>query len=341
MKSIVIHFPWKAELQSPILRQTPGNNGIWKDYQFHVNKASGAYDFLVVYGGNRSLINTPLPKKNTLFIASEPPSIKKYSESYLSQFGGVICTDSEHRHPNLQLQQQGYPWFSGIRFLQDGSEVATKHYDDYKRDSVIQKSKLLSVVCSTKQSKPGHRKRFEFVQRLKEELGDELDWFGNGQDSVADKADAIRPYQYHIVIENSSYKHYWTEKLSDCFLEGAFPFYAGCPNIGEYFPHQAYQTIDLNKPEEAVQLIRTAIRTDRYQQSLEALKEAKRQVLDDYNLFNMITEYFDRVSEATPNEKQAFKAYPEKWHKKGPLYRMLSKVREWTPKRNSKGNTND
>ena len=41
--------------------------------------------------------------------------------------------------------------------------------------------------------------------------------------------------QYHIVIESSCVKNYFTEKLIDAMLTKTVPIYWGCPNIGEFF----------------------------------------------------------------------------------------------------------
>jgi len=40
---------------------------------------------------------------------------------------------------------------------------------------------------------------------------------------------------YHIAIENTSIKNYFSEKLLDCFQTKTIPIYYGCTNIGEYF----------------------------------------------------------------------------------------------------------
>jgi hypothetical protein len=40
---------------------------------------------------------------------------------------------------------------------------------------------------------------------------------------------------FHISIENTSIKHYFSEKLIDCFQTKTVPLYCGCTNIGDYF----------------------------------------------------------------------------------------------------------
>ena len=67
---------------------------------------------------------------------------------------------------------------------------------------------------------------------------------------------------------------------------------------------------------------------DRYTQSIKAIQEAKTRVLDDYNLFNLITEHFDRLSLTNDTAEKPFVAYPSKWFRKGPLYRLKFKIQQ-------------
>ena len=41
--------------------------------------------------------------------------------------------------------------------------------------------------------------------------------------------------QFHIAIENEFTRHWFSEKILDCFISKTVPIYCGCPNIGEYF----------------------------------------------------------------------------------------------------------
>lgn len=41
--------------------------------------------------------------------------------------------------------------------------------------------------------------------------------------------------QFHICIENSRQKNYFTEKLVDALITKTAPIYWGCPNIGDFF----------------------------------------------------------------------------------------------------------
>ena len=316
-----LYFNGQNRQPDQILRQTPGSRGAWKDIQFLITEGDEAADFLVVFGSGHSLIQEKISKQNTLFVGSEPPAIKSYPEAYLAQFHSAICSDPNAIHPRIKLSQQGYPWFCGL-----GTD-AIKAYDDYKAEDDIPKSGLISVVCSNKSTKPGHRKRFEFVQRLKEVFGDDLDLYGSGQNFVPDKADAIRPYQYHVVIENSISPHYWSEKLADSYLEGAFPFYSGCPDLDHYFSPDAFRLINIDDLDASVATIRGAIESNLHQTSKQALLMAKHQVLDDYNLFNIISQHIETEGYPENNQGANFRALPGKYFRRGKFYRIKSTIR--------------
>jgi hypothetical protein len=155
------------------------------------------------------------------------------------------------------------------------------------------------------------------VQKLKEAFGDDLNIYGKGQNPIDDKADASRAYKYNIVIENSIHPDYWTEKLSDCYLEEAFPFYAGCPNIDRYFSPDAYTPINLDDSDGAIEIIRAAITENRFEKSRAAVREARRKVLDEYNLFNLITDHIDSLAPIKNPPDASFKAYPPNWFTRG------------------------
>ncbi len=315
MLHVRLILPWKENDFPPVERQTPDGSGKWKEFQFHTRRPPFPCDFLVVFGGQRSKIIGPYPKENTLFIAGEPPSIKRYPAPFLAQFGKIICSDDKVEHPNKMLFQQGYPWFSGIWFTPDGKRISVKGYNEFLQDPGPEKTKLVSVVCSSKISTPGHRKRYEFVRKLKEHFGSEIDVFGAGENPVPDKADALRPYKYHVAIENSQHPHYWTEKLSDSFLEQVHPFYYGCTELENYFPAKAFTRIDLENPAVACNQIRESIASRKYEKSLPALRKSKELILKKYNLFNLIAENIGQ-SEAT-SKSTNFQAYPTKWFRKG------------------------
>jgi hypothetical protein len=150
------------------------------------------------------------------------------------------------------------------------------------------KTRTLSTVCSERQGKLTlHYKRFLFTQKLKEALP-ELDIFGHGVKAMSDKAVAVDSYQYHIAIENHIYPHHLTEKMPDAFLGYAVPFYHGCPNAVDYFPKESYIPLDINDFNRSLAIIRSTIANNEYLDRLPYVIEARRRVLDEYNLFAVL-----------------------------------------------------
>lgn len=283
----------------PFLNQFPNGKTVWGDCEFCINDDTDVCDYWVIYENLAGKETAYCPPDNVIFISGEPPSVKTYNKAFLKQFGTVITCHTDLQHPNIIHEQQALPWHLGWNYC-DKSFV--QDYDSLSSEMTVKKEKLLSVICSNKVFTEGHKLRYDFVMQLKEHFGDQIDLFGQGVASFDTKWDAIAPYKYHVVIENSCLPHYWTEKLSDCYLAEAYPFYCGAPNLEAYFPENAYTTIDITRFDEAIQAIETAIQRDYYEERLLAVKEAKALVLTRYNLFPMLTKYC--VSAAKSSERK-------------------------------------
>lgn len=130
----------------------------------------------------------------------------------------------------------GYSNWSDIR--------QTWHFPRHSFDQLVNfqpslKPKLLSVICYNKTFTEGNRTKLRLLEILKQHFK-ELDLFGRGTRLIEDKWDGIYPYKYHITLENGSFPHYWTEKLTDAYLRYALPIYYGCPNLTEHFSPQSF-----------------------------------------------------------------------------------------------------
>jgi len=56
--------------------------------------------------------------------------------------------------------------------------------------------------------------------------------------------------------------------------------------VGEYFPREAFEPIDIDNPEGAIASIKSVLQKDPWQERLGILGEARRRVVDEYNFFN-------------------------------------------------------
>jgi len=295
----------------PLERQTENRGSKWGDCRFYINQDVTECDFWVVYEGLKNEEQAICTKGNTIFITAEPPAIRKYSYHFLKQFDWVITCDQSIKHTNPIFQQQGLPWHVGRCQEENGRINFTNVYDEMKSISSFLKDKEISVISSAKDITSGHRKRIAFINSIKKCFSGRIDVFGRGFHDIADKWDAIADYKYHVVIENSSFDDYWTEKLSDAFLCGAYPIYYGCPNINEYFSPDSLTSIDINNFEEAISIIKKTIIEKRYEESVEAINKARDLVLDKYNLFSMISELCGKTKSVS--RKNQITLYPEKY----------------------------
>lgn len=278
-----------------LLRQSPGNAGIWDDVRFLPEEDVAECDAWVVFDGLQETERTVCARDKVIFITGEPPSIKGYDHRFLRQFGTIVTAHEAVRHPGVLRQHQALPWMIGGKYdaashrftysFADGLD-----FDELSRLQDVEKDRLISVILSQKSSTEGHRARNRFVGELKRRLGSDLDVFGVGYREIRDKFDGLAPYHYHLALENSRYPDYWTEKLSDAFLSFAYPFYHGCPNIGSYFPDGSLTVIDIEKVDESISIIENAVRRSVSETARDRIVESRNLVLNRYNFFPTVVE---------------------------------------------------
>jgi len=287
----------------PFIRQTEDGNGKWKDCQFYINEKTenAKYDYWVVYSGLFSSETIRCSKKNTIFIAGEPPNVHCYNEKFLNQFGVVLGSQRNSKHPHFIHQQQGLPWHVGVlrKAGQGGTdgnqEIIKMKYRDFKKTIDVEKIKDISVICSDKSMTPNHKLRIKFVKELKNHFGNRLDWYGRGYQPIADKWDAIAPYKFHISLESYRINDYWSEKLSDSYLAETFPIYYGCSNLEKYFPLNSYIEIDISDTKSAINTIENILSKGLSTNQIDAVKKAKNDVLEKYNIFPLLVDLFKTI----------------------------------------------
>jgi hypothetical protein len=278
----------------PLLRQTPEGRGVWHGAAFLPEGAAGRDepDYWLVYDGLVAVEEARVPSARVILVTGEPAAVRTYRSGFLQQFGLILTSQVRIKGRNVVHTQPSLPWHVGVRREQND---VTLTYDDL-RSAPISKTRDLSVVCSVKTDTDGQRRRLAFVEQMKAHFGDRLDWFGRGVREVDDKWDAVAPYRFHLSLENSAERDYWTEKLSDAYLGGAFPVYWGCTNVFDYFPPQAVARIDVGHPTGAIATIEELLAEGLTTERQNALGKARRDVLDRYNLFASIGSLLERCS---------------------------------------------
>jgi hypothetical protein len=122
------------------------------------------------------------------------------------------------------------PWWLGVH------SYTARHYETHSEPIALTRDglanhpepylNLVSVIVSDKSRTPFQQQRLKLVDYLASKIP-EIQVFGVGSKPVADKADVLSQFRYHIAVENSAHEGYWTEKLSDPVLMRDFVFYGG------------------------------------------------------------------------------------------------------------------
>ncbi len=272
------------------LRQFPDNRPYWGACEFIFDPDERDYDWLVVYNdmpGEHQEEVLSCPASHTMLITMEPHTIKSYGRAYPNQFGCVLTSQPPWAlpHSNRIFSQCALQWFYGC-----GREHL-RTYDSMIKAPQLEKGKDISTVCSNKRQRHTlHNRRYEFTQKLKTIIP-EMEIFGHGVREMDDKAEALDGYRYHLAIENYIGKHHWTEKLADVFLGVALPFYSGCTNAADYFPEKSFIPIDIDDVDGTSEIIKKAIRDNEYEKRLPHILEARRMVLEQYNMFAVLDQY--------------------------------------------------
>ncbi len=121
-------------------------------------------------------------------------------------------------------------------------EFGTTWIKDYK---FPEKSFSVSTLVGGKLMAPGHqlRQKLWFKENRIKSIPTKfflsgnfggIENYNNNPVLGADKS-PLFDSQFHICIENSSRKNWFTEKLIDCLQTKTIPIYCGCPNIENWF----------------------------------------------------------------------------------------------------------
>jgi hypothetical protein len=140
---------------------------------------------------------------------------------------------------NIDLTREHFKWIFtcvdsllelGPPFVYNISNAAPWIWE--KNRMIHPKTKLVSMIASSKGWLRGHQNRLEWVDKLK----DKVDLFGSGRpNQLNDKEDGLKDYMFSVAIENDNSDTYFTEKLTDCFAMGTVPVYYGSRKVIEKY----------------------------------------------------------------------------------------------------------
>lgn len=263
-----------------LLRQTPGQRGVWEGIRFTLGPDEDC-DFLVVLNNRMKIdVRARCPAGHVWALMQEPyvRGFTDWMAEGHETFDRVYTNCSPCRDPKYLVSHPAIPWHVDRTFDQLAScPVPTKERD-------------ISWIVGNCRDLPGHMKRLSFLRYLQERAGSGIDLFGRAVRPIPDKWDGLAPYRYSLAVENTIWPDYWTEKIADCFLAWTVPIYYGCPNLERYFPVDSFVRIDVDRPRESLETIRMLLREDDWERRMPALTEARRRVLHEYQLFPHLAE---------------------------------------------------
>ena len=269
----------KIKLLCQQTRRTPEPFEYAPGYVFDTDPACRDYDWLVAYDELHAASEVlACPRERTILLTGEPTSIKGYSRAYTRQFGHLLTNrpPEAERHPHYHLGRGYYYWFVG------------RDYESCKLPVSTSKDRVVSACISSKQmGQTRHRDRFDLMTALVKAVPG-LDWYGRGVRPFGRKFEVLDPYKYHVTVENHIAPHHWSEKIADAFLCECLPFYAGDPLLDEVFPKESFIPIPIDDPVEAARIINAAMAAGEYERRRDAVLEAKRLILERYNLWAQV-----------------------------------------------------
>lgn len=255
-----------------LLSQTREGNGRWGRIQFQIGYDEDC-DFLIILNRSKSWLKTRLPRDRIWGVIQEPPNEifkamhrgqpwmgRVYNQLYGAQRTGGRFFQS---HPMI-------PWFAGYS------------YEEAKDLAPIEKDLNLSCITSKTRFFKGHQHRFSILENFQKAYP-EIELFGRGYRFVENKNEAFARYRYSLVMENSRYPYYFTEKIFDCLLNWTVPIYFGSPNITDFLPQDCVIELSGSAQETDSQI--SNLTPEDYQRRLGAIAEARRLILNELSLF--------------------------------------------------------
>ncbi len=308
-----------------LLRQTPGGKGIWNGIRFTTDEVEECDVLVMLNNRMKHAVHAYCPKGRVWALMQEPyaKGFTDWMDEGHDPFDRVYTNYSPSSDPKYIVSQPALPWH------------VNRTFDELTTCAIPEKTRPLSWVVGNCRDLPGHMKRLNFLQKIQEEKSLDIDLYGRAVHYIEDKWDGLAKYRYSIAAENTSWPDYWTEKIADCFLTWTVPIYYGCANLEKYFPADSFIRIDIEKPEEAIGIIRKTLSEDNWERRIPALIEARRRVLFEFQIFPHLASL---LSKEVGSEGNLFNAVipPYRRSFKAKLWRQFTGIS--TALRRAKGN---
>jgi hypothetical protein len=153
-------------------------------------------------------------------------------------------------------------------------------YEDKHKSLAFNKKHLeISFLCGPKNMIEGHYLRHK-IWNKQNKINIPIKFIYEGI-----KIPCFEHSMFHIAVENSQNKNYFTEKIIDAFLTKTIPVYCGCPNIGDFFDENGI--IKFNNEEELINIVNVLTEKDYW--------DRKDAIEYNYNVALYWSKYFERL----------------------------------------------
>jgi len=166
----------------------------------------------------------------------------------------------------------------------------------------IVKTKQLSAIVPSQKIYPGHVLRVDFLRYMEKAFPD-YDLFSHnvhpdlknyrGPLPFGAKEGGHFPYKYTFNAENSWEPNYFSEKIRDAIISECLCFYWGCPNLEEFIDARAFIRIDLNKPDEAINIMKTAMENNEWEKRIDVIRAEKFKIITEMQALPTIKRLID------------------------------------------------
>jgi len=236
------------------------------------------------------------PNNNSFKIlwVKESEEISKFKSHVLNnkeKFDAIITYDEEIllSCPNAYFLEFGTSWINNFD-LSSVKKFQISHLTGFKE---ITKGHLLRKKVHYKQNKIKNNKDF-YISK-----------YGGVENSFENKIldeskNPLFESQFHICIENSKQKNFFTEKLIDCLTTKTIPIFWGCDNIGDFFDTRGFFIV--NSLEEIIEVC-NSINENTYSEKLEFINKNYELSKKYITIIDRLEIVINKILDTTSNRK--------------------------------------
>lgn len=229
-----------------------------------------------------------------------------------ANFSGDVSIPSDkcivfHMEPNMEFvpwYREFVTYFNSNDLLFNGKHIyhmnnidwhLSLSYSQWFNTNIVKtKDDKISMVMSNRQDNIGHVMRLKLAGEIDRSSEIKCDIFGKCKDlgfrnyqkelPYYSRDEALIPYKYHFMAENTSINNYFTEKIVDCILSETLCFYWGCPTLDRFINPQCFIRLPLHDTKRSLEIIRESIINDEWSKRIDLIRIEKNKILKQYSL---------------------------------------------------------